>query len=372
MELRELGFPVLESVVTGVFTEGSLQDCWMLNLKLRTGLRVLYHWVSFEAKDGDALYKQAKELAWEEWLDEKGYVSIIGSIENETINNTQFANMRLKDALVDRIRAKTGSRPNSGPDTSRSVVFLYWHSSEVMLYWDTSGIPLSNRGYRKQPGKAPMRENLAASVILATRWDRQKPFVNPMCGSGTLAIEAALMAAGKAPGLLRDNFGFMHLKGFSFDAFRKLRKEVAAEATEMPSVEIYASDIDEAMVDAARNNARNAGVEDWITFEVNDYRKFRMPDVPGVLVVNPEYGERLGDKRKLQRVYGGLGDFFKQSAPGFWAYIFTGNLRLTKQVGLRTRRRIEFYNSQIECRLLEYELYEGSRKNPKGDAESDS
>jgi len=369
MELRELGFPVLESVVTGVFTEGSLQDCWMLNLKLRTGLRVLYHWASFEAEDGDALYEEAKELAWEDWLDANGYVSIIGSIENETINNTQFANMRLKDALVDRIRAKSGSRPNSGPDTSRSVVFLYWHGSEVMLYWDTSGIPLSNRGYRKQPGKAPMRENLAASVIMATTWDRKKPFVNPMCGSGTLAIEAALMAGNRAPGLLRDNFGFMHLKGFDFEAYRSMRRSVDAEKVDKPEVRILASDIDAEMVAAARNNARNAGVEDLIEFEVGDYRQTAMPDTAGVLVVNPEYGERLGDKRKLQRVYGGLGDFFKQNAPGFWAYIFTGNMKLSKRVGLRTRRRIEFYNSQIECRLLEYELYEGSRKNPQSDSD---
>lgn len=361
-ELQDLGYPVIEVVDAGVFTEGSLEDCWKLNLLLRTGLRVLYQFAEFRAADAETLYKNAHSLPWHEWVPNDGYLCVISSVITECIDNTQFARMKLKDAVVDQIREAMGRRPDSGPDQNSSVVFLYWRDDQVILYFDTSGRPLSNRGYRVHPWKAPVRETLAASILSATRWDGDSHFVNPMCGSGTLAIEAALMALGRPPGFLRDNFGFMHILSFDETRYKELRSAIPKESRKDLPFVIQASDIDAEAVDAARKNAKLAGVEHLIEFQVRDFRELNVPEEPGIVVINPEYGARLGDERKLERLYREIGDFFKQRAAGYWAYVFTGNMKLSKRIGLKASRRIEFYNGPIDCRLLEYELYSGTKR----------
>lgn len=361
-ELEGLGYTVEREVAAGVFTRGDMVDCMRLNLYLRTGLRVLWEVGNFAARDGEALYRRAIRMPWEDWIPSNGYVSIVSSIRNETIVNTQFANLKLKDALVDRIRDKTGERPDTGNDSSRAVVFLYWHETDVCVYLDTSGVPLSNRGYRVSPWKAPLRENLAASMIAAMRWDGKSPFVIPMCGSGTLAIEAALKAQGRPAGLMRENFAFMHLETFDERAFASLREEAAEVGMSQIDASIVASDIDPDAIEAAQRNAEIAGVAHLIDFEVCDFRETRVPEAEsGVVALNPEYGERMGDERELFAVYKSIGDFFKKSCAGYWGYVFTGNIPLGKQVGLRPKRRVEFYNGPIECRLFEYELYAGTR-----------
>lgn len=364
-ELEELGYPVDREAPAGVFTEGTLEDCMRLNLLLRTGLRVLWEVGAFQAKDGERLYRQAVDMPWEQWIPADGYVSIGSSVRNDTIRNTKFAGLRLKDALVDRIRERKGRRPDTGNDSDKAMIFLYWREEEVCLYLDTSGVPMSNRGYRVSPAKAPMRENLAASVLRATRWDRNSPFVNPMCGSGTLAIEAALLASGMPVGILRDNFAFMHLEGYRAEDFESLRNAIVAEMKPRDlDFPIIASDWDSEAVEAAKRNAAFAKVDRLIEFDVCEFQETRLPETPGAIVFNPEYGDRLGDEKRLLSTYQAIGDFFKQSCAGYWGYVFTGNRDLGKRVGLKTKRKIEFYNGPIECRLLEYELYAGTR-NPK-------
>jgi putative N6-adenine-specific DNA methylase len=242
------------------------------------------------------------------------------------------------------------------------VVHLHWEQDRCEVWLDTSGEPLSRRGYRKIPLEAPMQETLAAAVILATGWDGKAPLVSPMCGSGTLAIEGALIASRQAPGILRQNFGFMHLLGFDPSAFEKQREEFKKAARQEAAGRIVATDIRPEAVEAARQNARTAGVEHLIEFQTCDFRESTVPEGEGIVILNPEYGERMGDAGKLGDIYKGIGDFFKNRCLGYRGYIFTGNLDLAKQVGLRTKRRIPFYNGPIECRLLEYELYRGSRK----------
>jgi putative N6-adenine-specific DNA methylase len=210
-----------------------------------------------------------------------------------------------------------------------------------------------------------MQETLAAAVVLASGWDGRGSFVNPMCGSGTLAIEAALIALHKAPGLLRSNFGFMHLKGYNESPWEALRRGARMETRRSLDGRIIATDISPEAVRAARKNAKTAGVDHLIDFSVCDYSETGVPGGGGVVMVNPEYGERLGKVRELEIIYKGVGDFFKQKCKGYMGYIFTGNLELAKKVGLRTKRRIPFFNSNIECRLLEYDLYEGSRKTSR-------
>jgi 23S rRNA G2445 N2-methylase RlmL len=362
-ELLHLEFPVLSESIAGVVTEGTIDDTFRLNLLLRTGHRVLLLIRDFTAADADALYQAVSEVAWEEYISEDGYVCVRSSVDNPTIRDSRYANVKCKDAIVDRIKERRGRRPDSGPAQDRVVVNLYWKGAHCSLYFDTSGEPLSRRGYRKIPMSAPLQETLSAAVIMASGWSGSGHFVNPMCGSGTLAIEAALAGLNRAPGILRDNYGFMHIKGFNGQLWDGLRAQAKKEAKKILGCRIIATDIRREAVEAAKRNAATAGVEHLIEFGVCDYSETIVPDGGGVVILNPEYGERMGKIRELESVYKGIGDFFKQKCRGYTGYIFTGNLDLAKRVGLRAKRKVPFFNGGIECRLLQYELYEGSRKD---------
>jgi len=363
-EVRALGFPILMEGEAAVETEGTLADTMRLNLHIRTGHRVLFLVKAFEAENPEGLYAGIREIPWEDFLHESGahaYLCVTSTVDTPTISDGRFVNVKTKDAIVDRLVEHCGLRPDSGPDRDRAVVHVYWKGSEVLVYLDTSGDPLSRRGYRKIPLAAPMQETLAAAVILATGWKGRTSFVNPMCGSGTLAIEAALFAEGRAPGLLRSNYGFIHIKGFDSTAWRKIRTAAHGMQKET-AAKIIATDIDPRAVAAARQNARTAGVENLIAFTVCPFAQTPVPERGGVVILNPPFGERTGEVSRLTGLYREIGDFFKQKCGNYLGYIFTGNTALGKQVGLRTKRRIIFYNSEIECRLLEYELYEGTRR----------
>lgn len=403
-EIDALNFPVLQEMETAIQTEGTLEDTMLLNLHLRTASRILYQLQTFKVISPGALYERVYALRWEDLLSgtgDKSYVCITSVVDNSLINDSRFVNVKVKDAIVDRIREKRGTRPNSGPDRSKAVVHVYWRQDQAFIYIDTSGERLSLRGYRRIPLQAPMQEILAAAVIMASGWRGRGAFVNPMCGSGTLAIEAALIALGRAPGLSRRNFGFMHIAGFETGLWNDLRRKAHQSAMKKLPAKIIASDIDEAALRAARLNAQTAGVDHLIEFQVCSYENTPVPDGGGVIMINPPYGERLDAEtpelrfsasrketshgraviirkaapekegnnklnalQKLEALYGGIGDFLKNVGGGWRGYIFTGNLEMAKSVGLRTKRRMMFYNGEIECRLLEYELYAGSRKSP--------
>ena len=202
---------------------------------------------------------------------------------------------------------------------------------------------------------------------MATGWDGGGHFINPMCGSGTLAIEAALMALNRAPGLTRDNYSFMHINGFNAPLWEQLKETAWAESRKDLRARIIATDVDPAAVGAAKRNASNAGVGDMIEFKACDFADTPVPEGGGVVVLNPEYGQRMGEEKDLTELYGRIGDFFKQRCRGYSGYVFTGNPSCAKRVGLRAKRRVQFFNSTIECRLLEYELYEGSKKNRRSE-----
>lgn len=365
-ELQALRFPVLSMLETALETEGTLADTVRLNLSLRTAQRILYLLDAFPAGQAQDLYRRLVTLPWERFIAADGYLSVTSSVKTDAVNDTRFANVKTKDAIVDRIREKQGRRPDSGPGRQGAVVHLHWEGDRCEVWLDTSGEPLSRRGYRKIPLEAPMQETLAAAVVLAAGWDGTGPLVNPMCGSGTLAIEGALIALGRAPGILRQNFGFMHILGYDRFAFEREREELKKKARRKVYANIVATDIRPDAVEAARQNARTAGVEQFIEFNICDFRETPVPGGDGVVILNPEYGERMGDAAKLGEIYKAIGDFFKSRCLGYRGYIFTGNLELAKTVGLRTKRRIPFYNGPIECRLLEYELYRGSRKDGAG------
>jgi 23S rRNA G2445 N2-methylase RlmL len=362
-EILELGFTPVRTFKTGVELKGTLADCIKLNLNLRCASQVLFSIKEFSAYNADELYKTLLDFEWEDIIPADGYFSISSNVDNDTINNSLYANVKVKDAIVDRFRDRTGLRPNSGPELDKTVIHLYWKESVAEIFIDTSGETLSKHGYRKIPGKAPMLEALAAATILATKWDRKSPFINPMCGSSTLAIEAALMATNRRPGLYRSNYAFMHVVGFNNDMYQQQRQRLDDIIIEVPGLKIIATDISDDAINISKINAGAAGVADLIEFATGDFETTRIPeDQNGIIYFNPEYGDRLGEASALQITYGRIGDFLKKKCKGYTGYIFTGNLELAKKIGLKPSRRIEFYTSKIDCRLFEYELYAGTKR----------
>ena len=356
-EIRSLGFGVESSHDTGVVIQARFIDTYKLNLELRTAFNVLFLLKEFRCVSPEDLYNKTYQMQWDDIIPENEYISVVSQVSNPKIKNSMFANQKLKDAIVDRLVKQTGSRPNSGPDRRNIVINLYWKNDRAWLYLNTSGTKLADRGYRKIPLDAPMQETLASSILLAAGYSGTENMVNPMCGSGTIAIEAALISLNKAPGLLRSNYGFMHLKDHDKKYWQDLRKEALGRARKKTDIRIIATDRSNTAVAAAMKNAKTAGVDHLIEFSACDFTETAVPEGKGIVMLNPEYGERMGSAEKLADTYKGIGDFFKQKCGGYTGYIFTGNLPLSKKVGLAAKKRIPFYNGDIECRLLEYDIY---------------
>ena len=326
-EIMELGFTPVRIFKTGVELKGTLEDCIQLNLNLRCASQVLFSINEFSARNADDLYNTLLHLEWEDIIAADGYFSITSNVDNATINNSLFANVKVKDAIADRFRNRTGQRPNSGPELDKAVIHLYWKEELAEIFVDTSGETLSKHGYRKIPGKAPMLE------------------------------------ARRMPGLYRTNYAFMHLVGFESEMYDVKRKRLDEIITAVDGLRIIASDISGDAINISKINAAAAGVGDLIEFAVGDFATTVIPaDQLGVIYFNPEYGDRLGVEAELEITYGRIGDFMKQQCKGYTGYIFTGNLELAKKIGLKPKRRIEFYTSKIDCRLFEYELYAGTKR----------
>lgn len=359
-EVRELGFIPVSVTRTGLEVLASLEECMDLNLHLRTASHVLYEIKSFYLRNADDIYRRFKAIPWEDYLDVDGYFSVNSVAENESITTPLIVNVKVKDAIVDRFRELKGRRPDSGSDFSGLVIQVYWKETQAIVYLNTSGETLAKHGYRKIPGKAPMMEALAAATIFATEWNTRVPFINPMCGSGTLAIEAALIASKRYPGLYREDYAFQHILGYTPDSFLAKKKKLENKIIHDPGVRIIASDISLQAISFAQENAAFAGVDHMITFQTGDFAETEIPEKPrGVIMFNPEYGERLGELGELEETYKRMGDFMKQKCAGYRGYIFTGNMDLAKKVGLKASRRIEFWNGTIDCRLLKYDMYAG-------------
>ncbi|HSW45518.1 MAG TPA: class I SAM-dependent RNA methyltransferase, partial [Phycisphaerae bacterium] len=313
-ELAALGYAVQSAHDTAVEITGTLTNAMRLNLDLRTANHVLMLLSEFPCLTPDDLYRHASFVEWERLLSPDGYVSVTAGGDSRAIDNWTYAGLKVKDAIVDRIASVAGRRPDAGPDRNRCVINCYWVKDRCWLYLNTSGQKLSDRGYRKIPHKAPMRETLAAGVLMAAGYDGSQPLVNPMCGSGTLAIEAALIAAGRAPGLLRSNFGFMHTLIHDEAVWQTVRHEAherkkagslvsdagagvfctkppsgrLGERLPAPCPPIIATDIDDRAIRASEQNARTAGVEHLIRFKQCDFAETPIPEGQGIIVLNPE------------------------------------------------------------------------------------
>ena len=395
-EVESLGYRVIDETENTVVIRGAMREMLNLNLRLRTAHRVLVPLLRARCTNLRHLYSLVNSIDWENQLDENGYFSVSSVAHNRTVRDTRMPSLVTKDAIADRMRERCLRRPDSGGENIGAAVFVYWEDDQVIVYLDTSGEPLSKRGYRKIPGSAPMQETLAAACIQAMRWDGRTPFISPMCGSGTPAIEATLIALNRAPGMFKTHFAFMSLKGYTHiveglsapktsprsrfgvspEQFWKEMKFEAREAEVPPDrlPPIIATDISPEAVDNARTNAIAAGVSEYITFAACDFAKTEIPDTPdepaaavegnyarkparGAVFFNPEYGIRLGDPKELAVVYERIGDFLKQKCNGYTGAVLTGSKSLAQCIGLRTAARIPFFNGPIDCRLLIYPMY---------------
>ncbi|MDR0993954.1 MAG: class I SAM-dependent RNA methyltransferase [Verrucomicrobiota bacterium] len=363
-ELRALGYAPFELSATTVGVEGDMRDAMRMNIWLRTANRVLFEVAGFAVDSPDDLYEAVRTLPWEEWLDADAPFHIHGVAQHDTLRDPRFALLRFKDAVADRFVEQTGRRPDSSPKPEgASCPSLYWKGGEARIYLDTSGESLSHRGYRWRSWVAPLRETLAASILVEAGFGRtpSEAFVGPMCGSGTLSIEAAWMAQQRAPGLHREAYAFQQLNGWEQEAWREMKEEARHRFCAAPKAWISASDVDSRAVAYARENAQRAGVDSLIRFHTCDFRATPLPKPPALVVMNPEYGERMGTEDRLLPLYESIGTYFKTCCQGMRGGVFTGHIPLSRKIGLHPSKRVAMWNGDIECRLLVYDMYEGTR-----------
>ena len=386
-EVIEMGYKPVEVTENTVVVRGEMRDVMRLNLWLRTAHRVLVPLLRTNCRNIKDLYTAVKSIDWENLIEADGYFSVSSVVHNKTIRDTRIPSLYTKDAIVDRIREKCQRRPDSGGENLGAAVFLYWEKDEAIIYLDTSGEPLSKRGYRRIPGSAPMQETLAAACIMAMGWKGETPFVSPMCGSGTPAIEATMMAMNRAPGLLKGHYAFQSIKDYrriipgesaplvaprqrSGASPEQIWKEMQIEAGKKEKVEnlpvIIATDISPEAVENAHTNAIAAGVAPYIKFIDCDFAKTPIPEEKGTIFFNPEYGIRLGDPQELSLVYERIGSFLNEKCKGWTGGLITGNPDLARMVNLFYKTRIPFYNGPIDCRLFLYEGCELKGQNING------
>lgn len=361
-ELSSLGAADVWPGNRAVEFSGNKQLLYHANLWCRTATRILLPIAAFDASGSDRLYNGVAAIDWGPYLDPDMTLAVDAVAIESAFDNSLFVAQRVKDAIVDQFRKRNGKRPSVDADNPDLRINIHIHGPKATLSLDSSGGPLTRRGYRTEGGKAPLSEVLAAGIIRLTGWDMAMPLIDPMCGSGTIVIEAAMAARDMAPGLLRKQFGFMRWKDYDESLHRQLVRQARQAVKPDLPIEIVGSDIDRRAIDEAKANARRAGVEGNIRFEVKPFDKQIPPPPPGMAVINPPYGERLAVK-DIETFYQSFGDTLKQKYEGYTAYILSGNPEAAGHVGLRTSRRIKLFNGPLECRLLRFEMYQGSRKS---------
>ncbi len=359
-ELEELGIENLQTVSGGVYFEGSMKALYRANLWLRTANRVLMRLAEFPCHTPQVLYQNARQIRWNERISARQTLAVDCNCRDSAITHARYAALKIKDAIVDQIRDTTGSRPNV--DTQNPDIRVNAHIANDIcnLSLDASGDGLHVRGYRRQTTEAPIRETLAAAIVELVDWNAEGFFIDPMCGSGTILIEAALKAFNYAPGLLRvgnRSFGFQRWREFNQVLWEEIVNEARSQIREKIPGRLLGYDLSRVAVDIAKKNTSAAGLTNRIRLLRGDVLNLSPSGHTGVIACNLPYGERSGDVEELAPLYKGVGDILKQRCTGYKAYLFTGNLKLAKSVGLRPSRRFALYNGAIECRLLEYELY---------------
>lgn len=355
-ELRLLGIEGALAGRGGVSFSTNRAGLYRANLWLRSASRVLVRLAGFPCSSPAELYDGVYAIPWQELITPAMTLAVDCSLRDSALTHSGFVALKTKDAIVDRIRQACGSRPNvdtASPDV-RVNIHLVKNVCTVSL--DSSGDALDRRGYRLERNEAPLRETLAAAIIALTGWDGSVPLADPMCGSGTIPIEAALMAARVPPGRNR-LFGFQRWQDFDPRLWKGIQAEAENGIRQLPVGLVSGYDSDSRALSVARRNAAAAGFEGQLHFFHSSLEQFRPEGEGGVVIINPPYGKRMGEEDELKELYCQIGDILKQRCQGWTGYVITGNLELAKYIGLKASRRFVLYNGPIECRLLKYELY---------------
>jgi putative N6-adenine-specific DNA methylase len=342
----------------GVAFSGPRELIYHVNLESRLASRMLWQVAHGRVRDENELYALVRGIDWKKHFKVERTLRVDVAATASPLSSLEFATLKVKDAVCDRFRDDTGKRPSVDKQRPDVRVHAYLTEREGTIYLDTSGEPLFKRGWRHDTDAAPLRENLAAGLIALSGWTPGTPFLDPMCGSGTIAIEAAALAADRAPGLTR-TFGFQKLAWFDGPAWQRIRQRARDRVRKAQGAAIVASDLDPRALDRTRSNAAAAGVSEWLAIEQADMLIRAAPAPAGVLLANPPYGVRLHDEHALAAFYPRLGDALKRNFAGWAAFFFTGDMRLAKLIGLKPSRRTPLWNGNIECRLFRFDIVAG-------------
>ncbi len=356
-ELERLGAKEVRPDFTGVHFVGDTALLYRVNLWARTIFRVLVTLREFPCPDADRLYQEVQKIDWEQYLQSDSTLAVNATGGNRQLNHTHFTALQVKNAIVDQQRRQSGERSSVDTENPDVLINVHIYQDRCTLSLDSSGTSLHRRGYRPAMGIAPLKETLAAALLEMAQWEPSLPFLDPLCGSGTLPLEASLKALNIAPGLFREQFAFENWLDFDQELWDEVLKEANDSEISELKAPIFGSDRDPDILDQARINAQQCGVADQVTFTETELSQLEAPADCGVIICNPPYGERLGDASELGDFYKLLGDVFKQRFKGWTAFVLTGNKELAKRVGLKAARRIPVYNGSIACTLLKYELY---------------
>ncbi|TVR58994.1 MAG: hypothetical protein EA426_07735 [Spirochaetaceae bacterium] len=370
-ELAELGMSGITIRGRTVRFEGGTRELYRANAMSRVASRFLVPIARFKATSRDELYEAAREIPWHTFIDPDMTFSVDSWARSDVWRDTRFLALKVKDALVDRVREVRGRRPSVNSTSPDLHIEVHAEDTMVTISRDSTGAGLHVRGYRNETGEAPLRENIAAGLVRLSEYSRDSVLIDPMCGSGTIAIEAALIARSVPPGILRRSWAFMRWKDFDpvvWSSVRREMEDVMAESRSLPVAPIIAADRDSAVLSVAKRNASRAGVGELIEFRKEDLSwsvagaRERHRDHLGknpVIVMNPPYGERMTEN-EITSTYTAIGDTLKRHGAGFTAWILTGSKEGVKSIGLRASRRHPIMNGGIDCRFLKYELYEGT------------
>ena len=367
-ELRQLGATVDYVGSRAVEFQGSQQLLYEAVLWSRTAMRLLRPFADFDAPDERALYDEVFAIDWLRYLQPDQTFAITAVVNKSSFEHSLYVAQLTKDAIVDQLRERTGRRPSIDTKNPDIRIHLRMLENEVILSLDAAGDSLHRRGYRQGTNEAPLNEVLAAGLVLLSGWDKKSPLIDPFCGSATILTEAGLLAQRMAPGLFHQGkFGFENWPDFDAELWQRVRAQAATQRLEAPQAYLAGSDLDPRVIEQAQANVAAAGLDECIRLAVRDVRDAARPQnqPPGVLLTNPPYGERIGEEAQMDALYKTLGDTFKTSFQGYEAFVFTGNLEAAKRIGLKAARRTPLFNGPIDCRLLKYELYGGTRRTPK-------
>lgn len=358
-ELNELGYADVVILNRAVQVSGSWKDVYFLNLHLRCAISILIQVRKFQIKTEDDLYKQCLKIRWDEYFTVDKSFSVKGAIFSDFFKHSQYPILVVKDSIVDTFRNAVGERPNVNTKSPQIVIDLYVNNNQVTISINTSGLPLFQRGYRQAVGEAPLNEVVAAGLIRLSGWDRKSTFMDPFCGSGTLLIEAAMLAAGIPSNIERQHYAFKNLANYDEVLWNKLYTEAQKRISKLPC-RIIGFDVNDEMIIKARRNLRALPIGRFVETSSEPFDRVKKPEETGSIITNPPYGERMGTN--IEELYESLGNWMKSEMSGWKCWIISSSEIGFKSIGLKPSRKIRLYNGELECSFREFQLYQGTKK----------